>query len=216
MPCKGVSVSGGFVRPTNFIEAEVWVLWENTILVPPVWHLPHGWNMAAVGYAIPLIPKGAELEALIGRHWQMLPMDEQELSENAPRQEELEREREHLHRHLPAARRRRSRRRMSGSRSRRSSSRRPSHGGSRTVRCWRSSPATSMTRKTRPACHSPSHTRWPKPEERQEERPATSRYSTSATVMKDVKPDVEMKDGGTDISSGGRRRGGHDTSQTYL
>jgi hypothetical protein len=34
--------SGGFVRPTNFTEAEARVLWENAILVQPAWHLPHG------------------------------------------------------------------------------------------------------------------------------------------------------------------------------
>jgi hypothetical protein len=116
MPRKGVSRSGGFVRPTNFTEAEAWVLWEKAILIPPAWHLPHGWNVSTVGYAIPSIPEGAELEDLIGHHWQMLPMHERELPENAP----------HkgiwmpvgLHRRLPATRRRRSRRRRSGSISR--------------------------------------------------------------------------------------------------
>jgi hypothetical protein len=39
-----------------------------------------------VGYAIPLIPDDAELEALIGRRWQMLPLHEREMPENAPRQ----------------------------------------------------------------------------------------------------------------------------------
>jgi hypothetical protein len=54
------SGSGGFVRPTNFTEAEAWVLWENTILVPPAWHLPHGWHVSVAGYAVPPIPEGAE------------------------------------------------------------------------------------------------------------------------------------------------------------
>jgi hypothetical protein len=39
----------------------------------------------AAGYAVPPIPEGAELDALIGRRWQMLPMHEWELPENAPR-----------------------------------------------------------------------------------------------------------------------------------
>jgi hypothetical protein len=84
MPRKGVSGSGGFGRPTNFTEAEVRVLWENAILIPPAWHLPHWWNVSAAGNAIPPIPDGAELETLISRRWQMLRMHERELSKNAP------------------------------------------------------------------------------------------------------------------------------------
>jgi hypothetical protein len=41
--------------------------------------------VSAAGYAVPPIPEGAELDALIGRRWQMLPMHERELPENAPR-----------------------------------------------------------------------------------------------------------------------------------
>jgi hypothetical protein len=37
------------------------------------------------GYAVPPIPEGAELKALIGRRWQMLLVHERELPENAPR-----------------------------------------------------------------------------------------------------------------------------------
>jgi hypothetical protein len=33
MPRKGVSGSAGYIRPTNFTEAEARVLWENAILV---------------------------------------------------------------------------------------------------------------------------------------------------------------------------------------
>jgi hypothetical protein len=84
MPHKGVSGSDGFVRPTNFTETEVRVLWENAILVPPAWYLPHGWNVSATAYAVPSIPEGAELDALIGWRWQMLPIHERELPENAP------------------------------------------------------------------------------------------------------------------------------------
>jgi hypothetical protein len=55
VPHQGVSGSGGFVRPTNFTEAEARVIWENAILIPPAWHLPHGWNALMAGYAVPLI-----------------------------------------------------------------------------------------------------------------------------------------------------------------
>jgi hypothetical protein len=82
---KGFSGSGGFVRPTNFTEAEAQVLWENAILVPPAWHLPHGWNVSTMGYAVLPIPEGPELDALIGRRWQMLPIHERDLPENAAR-----------------------------------------------------------------------------------------------------------------------------------
>jgi hypothetical protein len=41
--------------------------------------------VSAAGYAIPPIPECAELKALIGRRWQMLPIHERELPENAPR-----------------------------------------------------------------------------------------------------------------------------------
>jgi hypothetical protein len=37
------------------------------------------------GYAVPPIPKGAELQSLIGRRWQMLLMHERELLEHTPR-----------------------------------------------------------------------------------------------------------------------------------
>jgi hypothetical protein len=43
--------SGGFVRPMNFTEGEVCILWENAILVPPVWHLPHGWHVGFTMHA---------------------------------------------------------------------------------------------------------------------------------------------------------------------
>jgi hypothetical protein len=72
MAHDGGSGSGRFSRPSNFTEAKAMVLWENAILIPPVWHLPHGWHVSAVGYAVPPIPEGAELDDLIGRRWQML------------------------------------------------------------------------------------------------------------------------------------------------
>jgi hypothetical protein len=81
----GKSSSGGFGHPTNFTKAEARILWENAILVPSTWHLPHGWHVSAAGYAVPPIPEGGELDNLIGRRWQILPMHERELPENAPR-----------------------------------------------------------------------------------------------------------------------------------
>jgi hypothetical protein len=85
MAHAGGSGSGGFVRLTNFTETEAMVLWENAILVPSAWHLPHGWHVSAAGYVIPPIPEGAELDNLIGRRWQMLPLHERDLPENTPR-----------------------------------------------------------------------------------------------------------------------------------
>jgi hypothetical protein len=61
------------------------VLWENGILAPPSWHLPHWWHISAVGYAIPPLPEGDMLDDLIGQRWQMLPLPERDLPENAPR-----------------------------------------------------------------------------------------------------------------------------------
>jgi hypothetical protein len=82
---NGGSRSGGFVCPTNFTEAQARILWENAILVPPAWHLPHGWHVSAASYVVSPIPKSAELDNLIGRCWQMFLMHERELPENAPR-----------------------------------------------------------------------------------------------------------------------------------
>jgi hypothetical protein len=78
------SESGGFTRLANFTEAEAWVLLENRILVPLAWHLPNGWHVSAAGYAVPPLLEGTKLEDLISRRWQMVPMHEQELIENAP------------------------------------------------------------------------------------------------------------------------------------
>jgi hypothetical protein len=41
--------------------------------------------VSAVGYAVLPIPDDMNLEALIGRRWQMLPMHERELPKNTPR-----------------------------------------------------------------------------------------------------------------------------------
>jgi hypothetical protein len=58
------SGSSGFVRPTNFTEAEPHVLWENAMLVLPAWHLPHRWNVSVAGYVIPPISDGVESKPL--------------------------------------------------------------------------------------------------------------------------------------------------------
>jgi hypothetical protein len=57
----------GFSRQMNFNTGEARVLWENGILVPPSWHLPHGWHVSVAGYAIPPLPEGDALDDLIGR-----------------------------------------------------------------------------------------------------------------------------------------------------
>jgi hypothetical protein len=51
----------------NFNAGEARVLWENGILVPPSWHLPHGWHVSVAGYAVPPLPEGNALDDLIGR-----------------------------------------------------------------------------------------------------------------------------------------------------
>jgi hypothetical protein len=79
------SGSGGFSRPANFTETEARVLWENAILVPPAWHLPHGWHVSAARYAVPPILEGAELDDLTGRRWQMLPLHERDGEHATPR-----------------------------------------------------------------------------------------------------------------------------------
>jgi hypothetical protein len=78
------SGGGDFSRPTNFNADEARVLWENDILVPPSWHLPHEWHVSAGGYAVPPLPEGDVLDDLIGRRWQMLPPSEWDLPENMP------------------------------------------------------------------------------------------------------------------------------------
>jgi hypothetical protein len=80
----GGSGGGGFSRQTNFNANEARVLWENG-LVPPPWHLPHGWHVSAAGYTVPPLPEGDALDDLIGWRWQMRPPSELDLSENAPR-----------------------------------------------------------------------------------------------------------------------------------
>jgi hypothetical protein len=80
----GGSGGGGFSHPTNFNADEARALWENGILVPPSWYLPHEWHVSAVGYAILPLSEGGMLDDLIGRRWQMLPPSEWDLPENAP------------------------------------------------------------------------------------------------------------------------------------
>jgi hypothetical protein len=84
MAHAGGSGSDDFTRLTNFTEAEARVLWENGILVPPAWHLPHEWHVSAAGYVVPPIPEGAELEDLISQRWQMLPLHERDLPRMRP------------------------------------------------------------------------------------------------------------------------------------
>jgi hypothetical protein len=48
---------GGYARPTNFNMEDVQILADNNILVPPVWHLPHGWHVSVGGYVVAPIPQ---------------------------------------------------------------------------------------------------------------------------------------------------------------
>jgi hypothetical protein len=53
------SRGGGYTRPTKLNSKEMQILADNNILVPPAWHLPHGWHMYAGGYIVgPIPPKG--------------------------------------------------------------------------------------------------------------------------------------------------------------
>jgi hypothetical protein len=45
----GGSGGSGYYRPMNFNADEAAVLWENNILVPLAWHLPHEWHISAAG-----------------------------------------------------------------------------------------------------------------------------------------------------------------------
>jgi hypothetical protein len=61
----GGSRGGDYYCPMNFNAEEATVLWENGILVPLAWHLPHGWHVSADGYAIPPLPEGDALDDMI-------------------------------------------------------------------------------------------------------------------------------------------------------
>jgi hypothetical protein len=76
---------GGYTRPMNFNTEEAQILADNQILVPPAWHLPHGWNVSAGGYAVALIPpNGLLLDDYIERRWEALPLAQRQLLEWAP------------------------------------------------------------------------------------------------------------------------------------
>jgi hypothetical protein len=60
--------SGGYSRTTNLNSEEAQILADNQILVPLAWHLPHGWNVSASGYAVaPMLPEGLLLDDYIER-----------------------------------------------------------------------------------------------------------------------------------------------------
>jgi hypothetical protein len=61
----GGSGGSGYYRPMNFNADEAVVLWENSILVPLAWHLPHGWQVSAAGYAVPPLLEGDVLDDII-------------------------------------------------------------------------------------------------------------------------------------------------------
>jgi hypothetical protein len=69
----------------NFNADEAMVLWENGILVPSAWHLPHGWHVSAAGYAVPPLPEVDALDDIIDQLRQLLLPAQRNLPENAPR-----------------------------------------------------------------------------------------------------------------------------------
>jgi hypothetical protein len=48
----GSRSSGGYTRTMNLNNEEAQILADNNILIPPAWHLPHGWHVSAGGYTI--------------------------------------------------------------------------------------------------------------------------------------------------------------------
>jgi hypothetical protein len=61
--------SDSHARKMNLNTDEARILAEN-ILIPPAWHLPHGWHVFAGGYAVaPILPEGPLLDELIDRRW---------------------------------------------------------------------------------------------------------------------------------------------------
>jgi hypothetical protein len=71
--------------PTNLNSKEAQILTENNILIPPVWHLPHGWNVSTGGYAVsPITSEGPLLDDYIEQCWEVLPPVQRDLPEWAP------------------------------------------------------------------------------------------------------------------------------------
>jgi hypothetical protein len=44
---SGSRGGSGYTRLTNLNSMEAQILADNNILIPPAWHLLHGWNMSA-------------------------------------------------------------------------------------------------------------------------------------------------------------------------
>jgi hypothetical protein len=75
----------GYVRPTNINTEEAKILADKNNLVPPVWHLPHGWHVSTGSYAVaPILPEGPLLDDLIEQRWEVLPPARRNLPEWAP------------------------------------------------------------------------------------------------------------------------------------
>jgi hypothetical protein len=76
------SHGGGYSRPTNLNSEKEQILVDKKILVSPAWHLPHGWNVSADGYAIaPTPPEGPLLDDYIEQRWEALPPVQRDLPE---------------------------------------------------------------------------------------------------------------------------------------
>jgi hypothetical protein len=54
---------GGYTRTTKLNIDEAKILVDNNIIVPPAWHLPHGWHVSADGYTVaPILLEGPLLD----------------------------------------------------------------------------------------------------------------------------------------------------------
>jgi hypothetical protein len=75
---------GGYARLMNLNSEEAQIL-ANNILVPPAWHLTHGWHVSVGGYAVaPIPPEGPLLDDYIEQRWEALPPAQRDLPEWAP------------------------------------------------------------------------------------------------------------------------------------
>jgi hypothetical protein len=82
---SGSRGGGGYARPTNLNNEEAQILADNNILVPPLWHLPHGWHVSIGRYTIaPILPEGPLLDDHIEHRWKALPPAQRDLPEWAP------------------------------------------------------------------------------------------------------------------------------------
>jgi hypothetical protein len=56
-------------KPHNLNLDETEVFHRAHLLVPPEYRVPQGWHFSNAVYALPPLPVGAELHAIIGKLW---------------------------------------------------------------------------------------------------------------------------------------------------